>query len=83
VRFRQEGLRFVPADYSLEEGAESYNWMARYTLEFLSTYLKHDGTAVLFLKYTPAENGVPRHMMSVKLRQASPKPGEGGSPAKK
>jgi hypothetical protein len=29
-------MRFVPADYSLEDGAASYNWMARYTLEFLN-----------------------------------------------
>ena len=41
-RFRKEGLRFVPADYSLEEGAETYGWVARYTLAFLNAYLKHE-----------------------------------------
>jgi dienelactone hydrolase len=73
-RFKKEALQFVPADYSLEEGAASYNWMARYTLEFLNAYLKHDNNAVLFLKRSPADNGVPRHLVSVSLRQASPKP---------
>jgi dienelactone hydrolase len=70
-RFRKEGTRFAPADYSLEEGAVSYNWMARYTLEFLNAYLKHEESAVLFLKRTPAENGVPKHVTAVTLRQAS------------
>jgi dienelactone hydrolase len=82
-RFRKEGLQFVPADYSLEDGAASYNWMARYTLEFLNAHLKHDDTAVLFLKRTPTENGVPKHLMTVNLRQASPKPGQADTPAKK
>jgi pimeloyl-ACP methyl ester carboxylesterase len=72
-RFRGDGLRFIPAEYSLEEGAESYNWMARYVLEFLNAYLKHDQTAELFLKRTPAENGVPKHLMAVRMRLVSPK----------
>ena len=76
-------MRFVPADYSLEEGALSYNWMARYALEFLNAYLKHEESAVLFLKRTPVENGVPKHLMAVTLRQASSKPEQGDIPAKK
>ena len=63
-RFRKDGLRFVPGDYSLEEGAETYNWMARYTLEFLNAYLKHDATATAFLRRTPGENGVPKHLIN-------------------
>ena len=63
--------------------AASYDWMARYTLEFLNAYLKHDDTAVLFLKRTPTENGVPKHLMAGSLRQASPKPGQADTPAKK
>src|ERR1035438_9372365 len=82
-RFRKEAMRFVPADYSLEEGALSYNWMARYALEFLNAYLKHEESAVLFLKRTPVENGVPKHLMAVTLRQASSKPEQGDIPAKK
>jgi len=70
-RFRKEALQFVPADYSLEDGAESYNWMARYLLEFLNSYLKHDATAAQFLAHTPAENGAPKHLLSAKLRPAS------------
>jgi pimeloyl-ACP methyl ester carboxylesterase len=82
-RFKKEALHFVPADYSLEDGIASYNWMARYTLEFLNAYLKHDDTAMLFLKRTPAENDVPKHLMALTLRQASPQPGQGKTPAKK
>lgn len=82
-RFKKEGLHFVPADYSLEDGMASYNWMARYTLEFLNAYLKRDDTAVLFLKRTPAENGVPKHLMALTLRKASPQPEQGNTPAKK
>ena len=65
------GLQFVPADYSLEDGAESYNWMARYVLEFLNAYLKHDQAASDFLAHTPAENNVPKHLISTNLRPAS------------
>jgi predicted alpha/beta-hydrolase family hydrolase len=82
-RFRKEGMHFSPADYSLVEGAESYNWMARYTLEFLNAHLKHEESAVLFLKRTPAENGVPKHLMAVTSRQASPTPEQVNTPTKK
>jgi hypothetical protein len=71
-RFRREASHFSPADYSLEEGAESYNWMARYVLEFLNAYIKHDTEAMLFLKRTPNENDVPRHLMAVDLRPGKP-----------
>jgi pimeloyl-ACP methyl ester carboxylesterase len=82
-RFRKEAMQFSPADYSLEEGAVSYNWMARYTLEFLNAYLKHDESAVLFLKRTPAENGVPRHLMAVNFRRALATPEQVNTPTKK
>ena len=82
-RFRREALQFSPADYSLEEGAVSYNWMARYTLEFLNAYLRYDAAAALFLKRTPAENGVPKHLMAASFRPASGKPSlSGAQPAK-
>jgi hypothetical protein len=76
-------MQFSPADYSLEEGAVSYNWMARYTLEFLNAYLKQDESAVLFLKRTPAENGVPRHLMAVDFRRALATPEQVNTPTKK
>jgi tetratricopeptide (TPR) repeat protein len=47
-----------------------YAWMSRYTLKFLDAYLKHDQAAVAFLKQTPADNGVPRHVMEVTYRAA-------------
>jgi dienelactone hydrolase len=82
-RFKKEGLQFVPADYSLQDGVESYNWMARYVLEFLDAYLKHDQAGSQFITHTPAENGVPKHLISVNLRHASIAQGEDGLPAKK
>jgi pimeloyl-ACP methyl ester carboxylesterase len=82
-RFKKEGMRFAPADYSLEEGAVSYNWMARYTLEFLNAYLKHEESAVLFLKRPPSDNGVPKHLMAVTLREASATPEQVNAPTKK
>ena len=77
-RFRKEGLRFSPADYSLEDGNVSYNWVARYTLEFLSAYLKHDSAAESFLKRTPMENEVPKHLMAIVFRPASGRPSGAG-----
>ena len=82
-RFRKEGLRFVPADYSLEEGAETYNWVARYTLEFLNAYVKHDVAAMAFLRRTPGENGVPKHLIAASFRPASDEQVVGGVPSAK
>jgi dienelactone hydrolase len=70
-RFGREALQFSPADYSLQEGAESYNWMARYTLEFLDAYLKRNAAAMDFLKRTPPENHVPLHLMAAQFRPAA------------
>jgi dienelactone hydrolase len=61
-------------DYSRADGIVGYAWVARYTLEFLDAYLKHDATAITFLKRTPAENGVPLHMMTVDFRAAKGAP---------
>jgi dienelactone hydrolase len=56
------------ADYSRADGIVGYAWVARYTLEFLDAYLKHDAQAIAFLKKTPAEVGVPPHLMTVDFR---------------
>jgi hypothetical protein len=82
-RFRIEGIQFVPADYSLEDGTTSYNWIARYTMEFLNAYLKNESQAGEFLKRTPAENGVPQHLMAITIRRAQAKAGADGAPANK
>ena len=71
-RFRKEGPHFSPADYSLQDGAISYNWMARYTLAFLQAYLNGDQASHQFLNTSPAGNGVPAHLMSSSVRQAVP-----------
>ena len=55
-------------DFSRADGIVGYAWVTRYTLEFLNAYLKHDTQAMAFLKKTPAEVGVPPHMMTVDFR---------------
>jgi hypothetical protein len=55
-------------DYEREDGITGYAWIARYTLQFLNAYLNQDASAMAYLKKSPAENGVPRHFMTVKLR---------------
>jgi len=57
-------------DYEREDGIAGYAWIARYTLQFLDAYLKHDEAAMAYLKKTPAENGVPKHFMTVSYRAA-------------
>jgi dienelactone hydrolase/predicted negative regulator of RcsB-dependent stress response len=61
-------------DYSREDGIVGYAWIARYTLNFLDAYLKHDAAALAFLKKTPAENGAPPHMLTAKFRAAKGTP---------
>ncbi len=62
--------RHRKADYSRADGMVGYAWIARYTLAFLDAYLKHDAEAMAFLKKTPAEVGVPPHMLTVDFRAA-------------
>jgi tetratricopeptide (TPR) repeat protein len=62
--------RHRKADYSRADGIVGYAWIARYTLAFLDAYLKHDPEAMAFLKKTPAEVGVPPHLLTVDFRAA-------------
>jgi tetratricopeptide (TPR) repeat protein len=62
------------ADYGREDGAAGYAWVARYTLQFLDAYLKHDAVAMAFLKATPAENGAPKHFMTASYRASTGPP---------
>ncbi len=57
-------------DYSRADGIVGYAWIARYTLEFLNAYLKHDAQSIAFLKKNPADVGVPPHMLTVDFRAA-------------
>jgi tetratricopeptide (TPR) repeat protein len=61
---------YQKADYEREDGYTGYAWMARYTLQFLNAYLKHDAAAMAYLKRKPAENGAPKHFLSVDFRAA-------------
>jgi dienelactone hydrolase len=62
------------ADYGRADGISGYAWAARYTLQFLDAYLKHDAAALAWLKKTPAENGVPPHFISTSFRAAKGTP---------
>jgi tetratricopeptide (TPR) repeat protein len=59
--FRDQGL--AQPGYDRDEAKASFTAVARYTLAFLNTSLKHDESAQLFLKQTPTANGVPKHLM--------------------
>jgi len=67
----------------VEEGAETYDWVARYTLEFLNAYLKHEVGSMEFLRRTPGENGVAKHLIAASFRPASDKHVVGGVPSAK
>jgi hypothetical protein len=58
------------ADYTRTDGAVGYALIARYTLNFLNAYLKHDVSGAAFLRKTPAENGAPLHTVQVSFRKA-------------
>lgn len=62
--------RWRKADYGREDGIAGYAWVARYTVNFLDAYLKHDREASSFLKKTPAANGVPPHLFTANFRPA-------------
>jgi hypothetical protein len=70
---RETAQRFAEnqvADYGRDDANTSYAWVALYTLNFLDSYLKHEVSARAFLKKSPAENGVPKHLMATKFRSA-------------
>jgi hypothetical protein len=70
---RENSQRFEEnkvADYGRDDANTNYAYMALYTLKFLDAYLKKDIAAKAFLKATPAENGVPKHFMGIRLRPA-------------
>ncbi len=56
------------ADYTRKDGAVGYAVIARYTLNFLNAYLRHDASGEAFLKKTPAQNGAPIHSVQVSFR---------------
>jgi dienelactone hydrolase len=59
-------------DINRADGSLGYAWVAQYTREFLDAYLKHDATAMVFLKRSPDENEVPKHVLDASFRAASP-----------
>ena len=71
-KYEASGLQ--EADYDRQDGVIGYAWVARYTREFLDAYLKHDAPAQQFLKNTPADNGVPKHVLAVNFQPAKSMP---------
>lgn len=72
--WKNEFSHLQEADYDRQDGMIGYAWVARYTRAFLDAYLKHDTAATTFLRNTPAENGVPLHVMGVDFRSAKSAP---------
>lgn len=62
------------ADYARADGITGYTWICRYTVHFLDAYLKHDAAALAWLRRTPAENGVPAHLIATDYRPAQAEP---------
>lgn len=61
-------------EYSRAEVEQAYHWTARYVLEFLNATLKNDAAGRAFLDRAPLDNGVPRHMASMRHTPARPGP---------
>jgi hypothetical protein len=72
--FWKGSAKYMKADYTREDGATGYAWVAQYTLHFLDAYLKHDAGAMEWLKKTPRENGAPAHFLAASLRSGSGTP---------
>jgi len=68
-RFWDQGL--AQPSYDRDETKASFTALARYTIAFLNSYLKHDASAESFLKQTPTANGVPKHLMYADFSAAS------------
>jgi tetratricopeptide (TPR) repeat protein len=58
-----------PEFNSLSQRSEIY-----WETDFLDAYLKHDASAMAFLKRSPDDNEVPKHVLNVSFRAASPLP---------
>jgi len=59
------------ADYGREDANTSYSWVALYVLQFLNAHVRHDAPAKALLGRTPAENGVPKHLMEIRFSPKS------------
>jgi dienelactone hydrolase len=59
------------SEYSEQEAAESYGWMAKYVLTFLDAELKDDPVSAKFLRNPPTMNGVPPHSIVLDFRPAT------------
>lgn len=70
-QFWKGSEKFMKADYTRADGATGYAWVARYTEHFLDAYLKHESTAMEWLKKTPSENGAPLHFLTASYRASS------------
>ena len=67
VLFQERDIR---QDKSDQEILNSYQWVARYTLEFLNASLRGDEKARQFLTKDPEENGVAANVISKKYKKA-------------
>lgn len=72
--FWKGSAKFMKADYTRADGITGYAWVTRYAVHFLDAYLKHDASAMDWLKKSPAENGAPLHFLTSSYRAGSGTP---------
>jgi hypothetical protein len=59
-------------DINRADGSVGYAWVTQYTRRFLDAYLKHDASAMAFLKRSPDENEIPKYVLDASFRAALP-----------
>ncbi len=70
----QNVLQRDQGNFGRADAVRGYGWVARYTRCFLDAYLLKQANAMGFLKRMPAQNGVPRYVMSASFRSAQGPP---------
>lgn len=61
----------IQDDYDRNDAAVGYDWVARYSVEFLNAYLKHNAASAAFLRKTPIQNGALPHVLAANFRASS------------
>jgi len=55
-----------------------FEWVCRYALHFLKTYLKQESASLSFLENSPEKNGVPHRVLNVEIKTALAAPPTAG-----
>ena len=71
--WKYEFDRLQPADFTREDGIQSYAYVEAYTKAFLDFYLKQRPDGLAFLHAAPVQNGVAPHFLGIKTRAGKPR----------